>query len=138
MTFEFPVMTAIAAALLLILQLSLMLTVGRSRFSNRQGIGDGGDERLALLIRRHGNLAENAPMFLLVLALLEIIGGDVRIVGTLAAAFVVVRVFHAIGLTIGTGPNIPRFIGAMGTVVSGLVASIYLLIVVAGANGFSG
>jgi hypothetical protein len=78
MTMNLPLYTALTAACILFLQLGLMLSVGLRRVKYRQGIGDGGHDDLSLLVRRHGNLAENGAIFVVVLAVLEIVGGAFR------------------------------------------------------------
>ena len=124
-----PVYAAITAAVIMFLQLALMMAVGFTRIKYAQGIGDGGHHDLGLRVRRHGNLAENAGIFLIVLALLEMVGGSPRAVIAFGIAFVVVRIAHAIGLTLGDGPNAARFIGASGTALTGFSMAGYLLFV---------
>lgn len=112
-----PVIAALAASVLAVLQAVLMLTVGNKRRADSVAFGDGGDVELLRLIRRHGNLIENAPMFLILLALLEILGGSSNVVITLAVVFVLARFSHALALS---GPAMPlafRIFGALGTLV---------------------
>lgn len=130
MTSSLPVYSAMTAAAVLVLQLGLMMSVGMRRLRTGQGIGDGGDAALALSIRRHGNLAENGAMFVVALACLETIGGPPTVVMTLGACFVLVRIAHAVGLSLGTGPNFPRFIGAMGTTACGVATAGYIVFTV--------
>ena len=108
------------------LQLSLMLMVGFARLRNNIPLGEGGSQELLKAIRRHGNLAENAPLFLLVLGLAEMLAGSTTLVLTLGVAFIVVRVAHAIGLSMGAGANPPRAIGAFGTLITGVIAAGYV------------
>lgn len=133
---QLPIYSALSASILLSLQMVLMLTVGMNRVKYKQGVGDGGHQDLELKIRRHANLAENAAIFLLGLALLEILGGNATAVLSFGAAFVIARILHAIGLTMGDGPNAPRFLGATGTALVGIGTAAYLfyigLILVAG------
>ncbi len=121
-----PLYTAFTASALMLMQLALMLMVGLSRGKYQQTIGDGANPQLLLSIRRHGNLTENAPIFLILLALAEIIAGSTSMVLALGAAFVAVRIAHAIGLTMGAEANAPRVIGAFGTLLCGAVLSAYL------------
>ena len=123
---EFPIYTALTASIILILQLSLMLMVGFARLRNDIPLGEGGNQELLQAIRRHGNLAENAPIFLLVLGLGEMLAGSTTLVLALGVSFIVVRVAHAIGLTMGTGANAPRAIGAFGTLLAGVVVAVYV------------
>ena len=70
-----PVTFVFAAALgLLLVAQALPVVVRRAKL--HQPFGDGGDASLERAIRAHGNLAEYAPMFLLLLALAEIAGAQ--------------------------------------------------------------
>jgi uncharacterized protein len=100
------------------LQAVLMMTVGFARRKKSISLGDGGDEALQFKIRRHGNLTENAPIFLILLGLLETSGGSSTEVLGLAFLFVAARFSHAAALS---GPNTPialRAGGAFGTVLA--------------------
>ncbi len=121
-----PLYTALTAAVLMMMQLALMLLVGFNRRAFATSIGDGGHTGLLLAIRRHGNLAENAPLFLILLGLLEIMRGSTLFVLLIACAFVTARILHAVGLTLNEGANAPRALGALGTLVCGLILAIYL------------
>lgn len=113
-----PVIAALTAAILAVLQVALMMPVGLMRGATSISLGDGGDEELLRRIRRHGNLIENAPMFLILLTLLELTGGAAAAVMGLAGLFVAARLSHALALS---GPDKPlafRLFGAMGTILS--------------------
>lgn len=111
----FPYITAATAIPLAVLQMLLMLYTARGRGRYRAGLGDGGSEALLRRIRMHGNLAENAPLFLILLALTEASGQWTTLVPIFAVAFVVFRLLHAVGLAISSGPSPFRFIGVLGT-----------------------
>ncbi len=113
-----PLTTAMAAAVIAVLQVVLMLAVGLKRQASGVSLGDGGDQELLRRMRRHGNLIENAPMFLILLMLLEIIGGTPSIVLIFAGLFVLARLSHAISLSSEGAPLALRAIGAMGTILS--------------------
>jgi uncharacterized protein len=89
-----PIISAVTAALLLIVQQVLLLTVARQRYAKRQGIGHGEDLALECVIRRHGNFAENAAIFVITLALLELIVGSNVFVLVLAILFCIGRAMH--------------------------------------------
>ena len=93
-----PIYSAMLGAFLIVLQAGLMLTVGLHR-SKGQFIGNGDDRDLERKVRRHGNLAENAGLFLVVIALFEIIVGQTTYVAAVCVIFAVARVFHAIGFS---------------------------------------
>lgn len=113
-----PVTAALAASILAVLQVILMVTVGNMRRAKSISFGDGGDAELLRLSRRHGNLIENAPMFLILLSLLEMIGGTSSVVTGLAGLFVVARLSHAVALSSDGSPVVFRVLGALGTVLS--------------------
>ena len=70
------------------------------------------------IMRRHGNFIENAPMILILLTLLEILGSGQSIVIGLAALFIVTRISHAISLSSANAPVAFRVFGALGTLIS--------------------
>ena len=133
---QFPEITATTAAILMILQLLLMLSVGMYRTKAQVGTGYGDDHNLERLARRHGNLAENAAIFLITLALLELRIGSTTVVLVLAATFVGARLAHAIGFSSLAGSHLGqgnklfllmRMLGAGLTAVSGFAVAGYLL-----------
>ena len=134
---EFPLVAAVTAGVLLVLQQILLVTVGAHRGAVKIGAGTGGDTALERKIRRHGNLAENAAIFLVVLALLELSGAAPIGVGLLAATFVAARLIHAAAFSseaashLAPGPKVfpaMRAIGGIGTALLGTAAALWLLI----------
>lgn len=133
---EFPAVSATTAGLLLIMQQLLMLSVGMYRQKSKQPSGYGTDLNMERLSRRHGNLAENAAIFVVTLALLELNVGSTTIVIALATAFLVARLAHAIGFSSLAGSHVTegsplflqmRALGAGLTALTGLVTAAYLL-----------
>lgn len=125
----FPYVTAAAAALIIILQILLMLSAGMHRAKTKVGVGVAGDIDLERKVRRHGNLAENTGLFLVVLALLEMMGTAETPMIWFAGLFVTARLLHAIGFSslagshMGEGSKlfmVARVLGAMGTAFLGL------------------
>ena len=94
---EFPHISAALGAFLLFLQQVLMLSVGFPRTKVKVGVGIGDDVDLERKVRRHGNLAENAGIFLAVLALMEVSGLAGAAVFWFAVAFAIARISHAVG-----------------------------------------
>lgn len=131
-----PIIAAVAGAVLIILQAILMILVGMHRIRNRVNLGTGDDPALERKIRRHGNLAENAALFIVVLALAEMTVVPNDIIRIIAIVFIVGRIFHAIALSTvagshgsATGKVFPIFraIGAFTTFGSFVALGIYLL-----------
>ncbi len=112
-----PLITAAAAGVLLLLQTLLMLTAALVRRGVRQSLGDTGEHPgLTRAVRRHGNLAENAAIFLIGSALLEMLGGDRLWVEGLCGAFIFARLMHAFGLSLKNTVNPFRIFGVILTV----------------------
>ncbi|MGB3636228.1 MAG: MAPEG family protein [Rivularia sp. (in: cyanobacteria)] len=135
-TMNVPVISTVVAAILIILQQSLMLSVGMHRAKTQIGVGVGKDDTLERKMRRHGNLAENSALFVVTLALTELRGAPSIIVIGFGAVFVIARFFHAIGFSSLAGSHLAegskmfqmmRAIGAMGTVFTGVALGGFLL-----------
>jgi uncharacterized membrane protein YecN with MAPEG domain len=92
-----PITLTIAGAAA-ILHVWLSLRVSRLRRPLKIGLGDGGNEVLQRRIRAHGNFAENVPLFLILLGLLELAtGGNLWLWGA-AILFVLARLLHVFGM----------------------------------------
>ncbi len=134
---DLPLYTAITAGVLLVLQQLLMFSAGMHRAKTGQGVGSAGDLELERKVRRHGNLAENAAMYLVALGALEVLTGSTAVVAAFAASFVVARALHAIGFShlAGShspehGPKLFMFARAGGASLTGLLGiglGLYLL-----------
>jgi uncharacterized membrane protein YecN with MAPEG domain len=115
-----PYVSAITAAILILMQMALLFSVVRTRRRVRQSLGDGGKQEMLLAIRRHGNLAENAALFIAGFTLLELLGAGRLWVATLCAAFVLARISHVIGLSMPEKTvNRLRVAGIAGTTLVG-------------------
>tara|TARA_R110000824_G_scaffold11746_16_gene51603 strand:+ start:4938 stop:5354 length:417 start_codon:yes stop_codon:yes gene_type:complete len=131
-----PIIAAVAGAVLVLLQAILMIFVGMHRMRNRINLGTGDDPALERKIRRHGNLAENAALFIVVLALAEMTVVPNDVVRIIALVFIAGRILHAIALSTVAGSqgaekgNIFRAfraIGALTTFGSFIALGGYLL-----------
>lgn len=135
--FVFPMTAALAASVLILLQIVLMLNVGMHRFASKIAIGAGEDPDLERKIRRHGNLCENAAIFLVVIALIEMAGGGGVALPALAGAFIVARMAHALAFSSQSGSHAPngsvffpmlRATGAFGTALTGIGLAVLLML----------
>jgi uncharacterized membrane protein YecN with MAPEG domain len=122
-----PIVSAVTAGVLIIAQMALMLLAALQRRRARQSLGDRQDDGLLRAVRRHGNFAENAAIFIAGLALLEMIGGARCLVEGLAAVFLLGRVLHAIGLSMKRTANAWRLLGVTATVGAGVVLGVELI-----------
>ena len=121
-----PLYTGLTAAFLIVMQVVLMYRVIGLRGQAEVLFGAGGNEALEQRQRVHGNFIENAPTFLIGLALIELMVGSSLWVLVLAGVFVVSRIAHAIGLGMSTGVTPGRLVGILGTMICMVVAAGYL------------
>ena len=124
-TLQAPLYTGLFTAALMIMQMVLMGMVIKQRVTSNVLIGDG-DEALLKTIRVHGNFVENAPIFLVGLALIEVLVASNTWVLVMGSVFLLGRVLHAVGMSITTGPSILRAAGALASLLVTVVAACYL------------
>ena len=101
-----PIYTAYLGAFLIALQTFLAASVGGYRGRKRKGIGHDNDMVLERRVRRHANMTEYAPIFLIVLGLFELLAGQTSVVLWLGAVFAVGRVSHVIGFSSSAGSHL--------------------------------
>ena len=122
-----PVVSAITAGVLIVAQMALLFTVVATRRRVRQSLGEAGDPALTRAVRRHGNFAENAAIFVICLVLTETLGAARIFVAGVAALFVLGRILHAVGLSQANTVNPWRVTGVFATVGAGLVVGARLI-----------
>ena len=134
-----PIYSAYLGAFLIALQTLLAASVGGYRGRNRKGIGHQDDATLERKVRRHANMTEYAPIFLVVLALYEILAGQISSVLWLGVVFAVARMAHVIGFSSSAGSHLEnaqggrlgfvyaRMLGAGLTLISSLVLAGFLI-----------
>jgi len=127
----FPTITALTLGATIILQMGLAFRTSSGRFKHQQSVGDGGKHGMIARSRAHGNLAENAPIILLTLALLEGAGANSTGIAVLAAVFFIGRLLHPIGMGIKKSPNAPRFLGAFTSYMVGFISGGWLMLTAA-------
>jgi uncharacterized membrane protein YecN with MAPEG domain len=74
-TVEPPVISAFTAGILIVLQTAMLFAAINQRRQHGPSLGEGYDPDVIRAVRRHGNLAENAAIFIACVALLEMLGG---------------------------------------------------------------
>jgi uncharacterized protein len=111
-----PVTSFVAAICALMLLITAIDTV-RQRVRLRVPFGDGTDQKLISASRSHGNLAEHAPIVILLLAFLEMSRANHLGLMTIGALFLAGRISHIVGLymPMSTKPPLPRSIGVIAT-----------------------
>lgn len=115
--------TSIAASILGILYAKLALNVIGLRRKHGVGLGDGGHKDLLCAMRAQANLAEYAPIGLILIACLEINNAALWLLIPLAAMFTLGRVLHPMGMKEKGIPPKARILGMQLTLL-GLIALI--------------
>ena len=122
--------TLLYAGALSILALFLGIKTGQKRFSKDENItiGVGDNFELLQITRAHGNLIENVFFFLILSALLEIVG-EIPVLATyiFGGLFLLSRISHAYGITRPGAESIFRMLGATGTFLILATQSIWAL-----------
>ena len=129
--------TAVTAALCALLLLITAIDTVRQRMASRTAFGDGGgNARLISASRSHGNLAEHAPLAIIMIGLLEP-NANSQALAAVAALFVFARVCHVFGLyaPMSTEPPLGRKIGVIGTWLSYAILIVWALYTVATTVG---
>lgn len=123
-----PITLTIAAAAA-VLHIWLAARVSAVRNSQKVSIGDGGNEVLIRRMRAHANYAENMPILLILLALVELAGGDPRILWGAAILFVITRILHAFGMD-RPHPSKLRAFGMAGSTIALVILLGYAIFMV--------
>ncbi len=116
---------ALYVALSLIFNPYLMLRVGKGRLSKQINLGDGGDPDMIARVRAHGNFTEVAPLALIGLVAIAMMGGSPLLLHIFGGAYFVGRILHFLGMrgTFGQG----RLIGTVLTLLVFFGQAAYLL-----------
>ncbi len=125
--------TPLYAALLTLVAIVLTQLVGQTRLAAAVALGDGGNPKLLVAMRRHANFTEHVPLALILLAIIELNGAGAALLHSLGSVLVVSRIVHPFGLHHDDMRRKARLIGALGTLLVSVVAA-----GVAGWQGFSG
>jgi uncharacterized protein len=128
--------TAFVAAICAIMLLITAIDTVRQRVRLGAAFGDKDDQKLISASRSHGNLAEHAPIVILLLAFLEMSRAYHMGLMAIGALFLVGRVAHIIGLYLPMSkePPLPRTIGVIVTWLTLAVLSGWTLWMLATGN----
>ena len=129
---EMASVTALTAAILAVFYMFLTLRVGLYRAKVGVSLGDGEDGTLLRRMRAHGNFMEYAPLFLILLGLLESMSTGTPVLLAFAGLFILARLFHFIGMHVENLVNPIRAIGAFGNLIAVLGVAITILLKSAG------
>ena len=121
--------TGLTAAICALLLIFLMFKVIAQRLRTQTDFGSSDDAKMKMVRGCHSNLAENAPVALVMLAILELANAYHWGLTALAGLFLVARVVHVYGMYQHFEGKTLRFrqMGVMGTVLSMAGMAIWIL-----------
>ena len=125
-----PMITALYAGVLGLMSMGVSFPAGRLRGQTKISVGDGGNQELLLAMRRHANFIETVPLALVLIGLLEMNAAPALAIHGLGIVLIVARLCHAFGLKADTIEGAGRMIGAAGSALVMLVASIWAIVTV--------
>jgi uncharacterized protein len=131
-----PVTAFVAAACALLLLATATMTV-RARLRAKIAFGDGGDDAILRASRSHGNLAEHAPIVIILLGLLESVRANHLALMIVGALFLLGRIAHVQGLHTPSEPGqapLGRQVGVITTWVTLLLLGCWIFYMLATRN----
>ena len=108
-----PITLTIAAAAALI-NIWLGIRVSQLRIRDKVSIGDAGNNRVACRMRAHANFIEYTPIFLILLAAVEMARGPQTWLWAVAILYILGRLAHPFGMD-RPAPNPFRMVGTIIT-----------------------
>lgn len=108
-----PISLTIAAAAAL-LHVWLGFRVSQLRLRHKVSIGDGDNLAVRTRMRAHANFAENTPLVIILIALLELAGTSATFLLAAGMLYVAARILHAFGMD-RRQPSKLRMIGILGS-----------------------
>ena len=102
----------------------------KGRRSLSLSLVDGGDDMMQRRVRAQGNLVECAPIFVIMIALAELQGGNAIIVSILAAAFFAGRLAHGYAFAFTEKNTKLRRLGMIATLCGIGATAIFNLVLV--------
>ena len=122
--------TLAAAATAALLNIWLGARIVNARRPLKISVGDGGNDAVLRRMRAHANFAENVPIFLILLAAIELGGGNKLFLMLTAIAFMMARVAHGIGMD---GGSLVRWrtVGMITTTLAIVLLAGYAIVMIA-------
>ena len=120
-------LTMVAASVLL--NIWLARRVGLMRRAHKVSIGDGGAEPLIARMRAQANFIEWAPLFLILLAGIELARGEPAWLWAVSVLFMIARILHAFGMDRPPGNKL-RMGGILTAMIVMLGLCVYAIVLV--------
>ncbi|MEO8017145.1 MAG: MAPEG family protein [Pseudomonadota bacterium] len=99
-----PTTSIALAAFFAIFSVVLSVQTSLQRVKLSVGHGDGGDDTLRRRIRAHGNFTEYAPLSVILLGFMEMLGAAHQVVLGIGLAMALARLVHAVGMLYTSKP----------------------------------
>ncbi len=121
--------TAFVAAFCALLLVATAIDTVLNRMRIGAPFGFGGKLKLVRAMRSHGNLAEHAPLTLVMMGWLEYVGANHGFLTVFGLIFVVARVLHIIGVYShgNASAPLPRLLGVILTWLTMVGLSLWIL-----------
>lgn len=119
------------AAAAIIINLWLVVRISRMRLSDNVMHGDGGNPLLLKRMRAQANFIEHAPLFLILLAAIEMTGRGDSWLAIVGSVFMLARVAHAFGMD-SDKPNLLRAGGILVTLLIELGLAVVAVLIALG------
>ena len=126
--------SATYCAILILLGFFLAIRVIAVRRSKQIGLGDGGDRDLNRRIRAHGNFSEFAPLLMVILVLLPLLGAKPLEVHCVGIPAIIGRLMHAFALSSSGGSSFGR-VGGMVLTFTSIIIGVGMLLTFAWIKG---
>ncbi len=94
--------TLTIAAAAALLNIWLMLRVGKVRIADNVLVGDGGNENVIRRMRAHSNFIESAPLVLILIAAIELSIGTNIALWIVSSLYILGRIGHGFGMDGGS------------------------------------
>ncbi len=127
-----PTITATYAAALAVFYVAMSAYVITTRAKTDVLVGDGGNLRMLVAMRRHGNMTEYVPFALLMMGLAEMLGLGATWLHVCGIALLAGRIVHPFGIREEAGPLAPRIAGVLATMAAILIPAGSILITTLG------
>lgn len=124
------IVTSLYASLIAFMMVALAFRVTKFRRKHAVGLGDGDNQEVTHAMRLQANLFEYAPLFLILLLVLELNQASTFMLHVWGALFVFARAIHVWGFASNIGYSKGRFFGTVITflvLVSMALANVYML-----------
>jgi uncharacterized protein len=125
-----PTTLSLAAAAAII-NLWISMRVGSLRMAGKILYGDGGNEALLRRMRAHANFAENTPLVLILIGVIEITGKGGNWLSVVGGIYMLARIAHAIGMDGGSAQRL-RTAGALITMLTLLGLAVVAVLITLG------